>query len=309
MAIPALKNYVRLGNFPLFLERIVIMCYFVQRFRLALAAFVLIVLPVSAQPNRNIPFGKPVPITKFADPTKEDHLIERAEYVLSFNGSKNIPNWVAWNLVKEDIGNQHRGAFEPDPILPKGFDRVTSQFYNNCGFDRGHMCDSKDRSNTRQANDNVFFMTNIIPQSSNNNQKGWERLETYCRDLAQEGNSLYIVCGPTGQGGEGKLGHKNFISLNGIKVVVPSITWKVIVVLPEGAKAPDRNTRTIAVMVPNDQSVDDNWAKYRVSARHVEEQIGYTLFPNMEKKVADAILDRTDTERITTVKAAKATNK
>jgi len=282
---------------------------FVQRFRLALAALLLIVLPLSAQPNRNIEFGKPAPHTKFADPTKEDFPIERDEYVLSFNGSKNIPNWVAWNLVKDDIGNQHRGAFEPDKILPKGFDRVTSQTYKDCGFDRGHMCNSKDRSNTRQANDHVFFMTNIIPQSSNNNQKGWERLEAYCRDLAQEGNSLYIVCGPTGQGGEGKLGHKNFIIHNGIKVVVPAITWKVIVVLPEGAKTPDKNTRTIAVMMPNDQSVDDNWAKYRVSGRQVEEQIGYTLFPKIDPKIAEAILDRTDTERISTATATETTNK
>jgi endonuclease G, mitochondrial len=277
----------------------------VRRFQFALVMLLLIVFPISAQQsNRNIRFGRPEPHTPFADPKREDSPIEREEYVLSFNGNKNIPNWVAWNLVKEDIGDEHRGAFEPDPKLPKGFDKVTTKTYANGGFDRGHMCNSKDRSNTRAANDNVFFMTNIIPQSSNNNQKGWERLEAYCRDLADEGNSLSIVCGPTGQGGEGKLGRRNFISSGGIKVLVPALTWKVIVVLPPGKQAPDKNTRTIAVLMPNDQSVGDDWAKYRCTPRHVEEQVGYTLFPSIDAKVADAIMERTDTERIATTTSA-----
>jgi DNA/RNA endonuclease G (NUC1) len=198
---------------------------FVRRFQLALVALFLIVLPISAQPNRNIRFGKPTPHTPFADPKKEDFSIERDEYVLSFNGNKNIPNWVAWNLLNKDVGDEERGAFEPDPILPKGFDKVTTKTYAGAGFDRGHMCPSKDRSASREANDNLFFMTNIIPQSPNNNQKGWEHLEAYCRDLAEAGNSLYIVCGPTGQGGEGKLGHKNFIGDGKIKVLVPALTW------------------------------------------------------------------------------------
>ena len=51
-------------------------------------------------------------------------------------------------------------------------------------------------------NDAVFLMTNIIPQSPACNQNGWERLESYCRDLAFKGKELYIVAGPHGTGGD-----------------------------------------------------------------------------------------------------------
>ena len=44
---------------------------------------------------------------------------------------------MCWRLSKEDIGKAARGPFSADPLLPKGFAKVTSHDYDNCGFDRG----------------------------------------------------------------------------------------------------------------------------------------------------------------------------
>ena len=71
-----------------------------------------------------------------------------------------------------------RGAFEPDPLLPKGFAKLTTSVYNGSGFDRGHMCPAQDRSNKQADMDATFFMTNVMPQSPNSNQRALERLET-----------------------------------------------------------------------------------------------------------------------------------
>jgi len=58
----------------------------------------------------------------------------------------------------------------------------------------------------------TFFLTNVVPQSPNSNQRGWEKLEAYCRDLVlKEGHTLYIVCGGYGVGGEGKNGRAETI--------------------------------------------------------------------------------------------------
>jgi endonuclease G len=74
-----------------------------------------------------------------ADPEqREDYLIARRQYVLSYNAKTKTPNWVSWCLRKGDIGNAERGPFEPDPLLPRGFSRVTSYVYQDgSGFDGG----------------------------------------------------------------------------------------------------------------------------------------------------------------------------
>jgi endonuclease G, mitochondrial len=267
----------------------------------AAAAFALVVLvaPSAAQEkNRNIRFGAPKKIEPFDDPKREDFVITRDEYVLSYNGRKNIPNWVSWNLVKSDIGTASRGAFESDPALPKRFDRVVLDTYTGTGFDRGHMCPSKDRSATNEHNDATFYMTNIIPQAPDNNQKGWERLESYCRDLVKKGNTLHIVCGPHGVRGEGKFGRRDVIRRGKVEVTVPAKTWKVIMVIPKGKVIPTPNTRMIAVIMPNDQTVTDDWGKYRVSVNEVEKLTGYQLFPSVPAGVALAIKATVDDERI-----------
>jgi endonuclease G len=268
------------------------------RFAAPLLALLLAAAPAVAQgANRNVRFGLPSPAK--ADPKqREDYLIERPQYVLSYNAEKRTPNWVCWQLRAEDVGTADRGPFAPDPLLPKGFARVTSHVYDGSGFDRGHMCPAKDRSATQKDCDATFYMTNVVPQSPACNQKGWERLESYCRELAKRGHVLQIACGPHGVGGTGKNGYKEEVGKGRLKVAVPARVWKVILVLPHADAEPRKNTRVIAVLMPNDQTVDYDWTRYRVSARRVEKLTGYTFFPAVPAEVADALKDRVDDVKV-----------
>ncbi len=260
-------------------------------------AFLLLVLTTSQlaaqEPNRNTRFGLPSP-AKVDPAQREDYLIERPQYSLSYNATKMTPNGVSWRLIKEDIGKAARGPFEQDPLLPKGFSRVTSQVYNGTGFDRGHMCPAKDRSATQKDCNATFYLTNMVPQSPNSNQRGWERLESYCRDLAIKGHELDIVCGPQGVGGTGKDSFKETIGKGRVEVTVPAKVWKVIMVLPQEGAEPRKNTRVISVIMPNDQTVDQNWAKYRTTARKVEKLTGLKFFSALPQDLADALRDHLD---------------
>jgi endonuclease G len=245
------------------------------------------------RPNPNVRFGMPAPAK--ADPgDREAYLVERPQYTLSYNAKFRRPNWVSWRLSRQDLGHAQRGAFEPDPLLPRGFPRVITQNYSGSGFDRGHMCPAQDRSATQRGMDATFFTTNVVPQSPNCNQKAWERLETYCRDLAHEGKTLFIVCGPAGVGGVGLDGRREEIG-RGPTIAVPAKVWKVILVLPTADAEPRKNTRVIAVIMPNDQTVDWEWPKYRVRTRDVERLTGYKFFRTVEdKEVAQALRDHLD---------------
>jgi endonuclease G, mitochondrial len=262
-----------------------------------LAAPLLALLVASSlaaqEANRNVSFGLPGP-AKPEPSSREAFLIARPQYVLSYNAEKKIPNWVAWELKASDIGSAARAPFEPDPDLPRGFARVTSRVYNGSGFDRGHQCPTKDRSSSPKDIRATFFMTNIVPQSPHSNQRGWERLEDYCRRLAREGHVLSIACGPAGVGGTGTNGRKEEIGEGRLRVTVPNKLWKVVLVLPREGAEPRKNTRVIAVVMPNDQTVDYDWAKYRVTARQVEKLTGLHFFPKVEEDVREALLDHLD---------------
>jgi endonuclease G len=142
--------------------------------------------------------------------------------------------------------------------------------------------------------DATFYMTNVVPQSPNSNQKGWERLESYCRELAKQGHVLYIACGPHGVGGTGKNGAEEQIGKGRVKVTVPAKLWKVILVLPNEDAEPRKNTRVIAIIMPNDQTVGFDWTKYRVSVADVEKLTGYKFFPELPEDVAQALKSRVD---------------
>jgi endonuclease G, mitochondrial len=220
-----------------------------------------------------------------------NYLMTKAQYTLSYNDSKRIPNWVSWHLDTSDLGSAPRqDDFRADTTLPSGWYRVTATEYTGSGFDRGHMTPSADRTATVADNSATFLMTNMIPQAPNNNQITWGDLEEYSRKLVAAGNELYIISGGYGSGGTGLNGYKTTIG-NGVSV--PAKVWKVIVVLPNGSNDISRistSTRVIAVMMPNDQTVSSKpWGSYRVSVDSIESTTGYNFLSSVSSSIQSVI--------------------
>jgi endonuclease G len=143
-------------------------------------------------------------------------------------------------------------------------------------------------------------MTNMMPQAPNNNQGPWEELESYCRTLVNQGNELYIIAGGAGMGGSGSNGGiTNTIAAG--KVTVPAVTWKVIVVIPNGdndLQRVDKTSRTIAVIMPNRQDIGINtpWRNFRVSIKAVEALTGFDFLSNVSRSRQLLIERRVDTQ-------------
>jgi endonuclease G len=233
---------------------------------------------------------------------KNNFLMEKKFFSLSYNNSKGTANWVSWRLVKEDLGGVPRGQFYPDMDLPRGFVRITPRDYTGGGFDRGHMCPHNDRSATEEMSQATFVMTNMVPQSPNLNQRAWSQLEIYCRGLVErQGKRLYIVAGPAGKGGVGREGPRETIGSQH-RVTVPSSCWKIIMVLNAGSgddlERVDGGTRLIAVIMPNDMSVGNRWAGYRVPVKAVEQLTGYKFFDKVRESIIEPLKERTDKEHI-----------
>ncbi|HEX3101661.1 MAG TPA: DNA/RNA non-specific endonuclease, partial [Pyrinomonadaceae bacterium] len=230
-------------------------------------------------------FGNPNNAT--ADIANENnYLMTRPQYTLSYNRSKGTPNWVAWRLDSTWVGSAPRqDDYRPDPSLPSGWYQVLDTDYSGSGYDRGHMCPSGDRTRTIPDNSATFLMTNFVPQLAANNQGPWEDFESYCRTLAGQGNEVYIIDGPVGNLGTIANGH----------VVVPSATWKVVLILPNGTndvQRVSRATRAFGLIVPNQASgvnLNDTWRKYRVTVNAVETLTGYDFFSAIPKNTQELI--------------------
>lgn len=254
-------------------------------------------MPIGTQPllppivnNVHLTMGVPSKATPDVA-NADDYLIadSKRPYTLSYNNSKRIPNWSSWQLNKSWLGTVPRAKdFRSDSSLPKGWYQVKSSDYNGSGYDRGHLTPSADRTKDPETNSATFLMTNILPQTPDNNRDVWEGLESESRKLVNLGKELYIVAG--GLGEKGTIGAQ--------KISIPASTWKVIVVMDQlNLKASDvtDKTRVIAVDIPNIQGIrEKTWRDYRLSVDQLEEKTGYNFLSNVPEMVQQAIESKVD---------------
>jgi endonuclease G len=228
----------------------------------------------------------------------DNYLMVKNAYTLSYNKNKGIANWVSWHLSTAWKGETDRqNDFRPDPSLPQSWYEVTPRDYASTGFDRGHLCPSSDRDGNLEDNQETFFMTNMTPQAPDHNRGVWKSLEEYERTLTLQGNEVYVIAGPLGQGGTGANGFSKTIGKND-NITVPASLWKIIVVLPIGQNDAGRvneNTRIIAVNIPNDNSVGGtSWKQYRLSVDELERLTGYDFLSNVSTNIQTVIERRID---------------
>jgi endonuclease G len=232
----------------------------------------------SAIYHSHVEFGTP-----FDASTTNDYVIHRRTHSLSHNCSQGEPNWVSWNLNKTHFGDAPRSSsFTSDAGLPSGCYRVVDSDYTSSGFDRGHMVRSEERTWSTDDNKATFVLTNVLPQYHDLNGGPWLKFETYLQDLAQNQNKeIYVIAGGRGNAG----------TLKGAgKVVIPTHTWKIAVVMPYGqglAQATSTSSlQVIAVMMPNTTGIISNaWTSYKTTVDNIEY---YTKY-NFLDKLPDSI--------------------
>ncbi len=248
--------------------------------------------------NINLAMGNPSgATTNTAFP--DNYLMDKPNYVLSYNRSRGTSNWVSWYLNSASLGSATRqDDFRADNTLPSGWYQVNQSDYQFSinGFDRGHMTPSGDRTSSALVNSSTFLMTNMIPQAPDNNQGPWNDLEVYLRGQlnANGGQEIYIISGSYGVGGIGSV--QTGVVINTIangNVTVPAQTYKIAVILSNGTDDVNRvttTTRVIAIIMPNVQGIRNNdWRIYRTSVDAIEAATGYNFLSNVPVAIQNVI--------------------
>ncbi|HKR58654.1 MAG TPA: DNA/RNA non-specific endonuclease, partial [Pyrinomonadaceae bacterium] len=224
-----------------------------------------------------------------------NYLMDKPELTLSYNRSRGTANWVSWHLSDEWIGTLARvDTFRADPQVPEDWFRVSEFDYVGSGFDRGHMVPNADRDKETSTpiNQATFLMSNMIPQSPNNNQGPWANLEAYLRTQLPA-NEIYIVAGGAGTGGIGSASASVVNTIADGNVTVPAQTWKVALIMPKGSgddiSRVTCSTRTLAVIMPNIQGLSTNWEDFITTVDSVETLTGYDFFSNLPDAVENCV--------------------
>ena len=241
----------------------------------------------------NLAMGNPSgAITNAGNPN--NYLMVKTQYTIAYDNSRGSPKWVSWHLSSAWKGGAARcDCFSADATLPATFYKAFTSHYTNSGFTRGHMSPSEDRDLTSADNAATFIMTNIIPQSTNNNSGTWGSVEEYSRTLLATNNEMYIISGGYGTGGSHSSTSGIINTINGGLITVPSRLWKVIVILPVGSSDVSRvttSTRVIAIDTPNSyNSTSQTWGTYRTSVNAIEAATGLDLLSNISATIQNTI--------------------
>lgn len=239
--------------------------------------------------SKHTTLGIPAPVSTS---TPNAYLSIKSGYVVSYNASRKVPNWVSWELNSSYVGSASRqDDYRVDGTFPSSIAQASLADYSGSGYDRGHMCPSADRTKTTTANSETFYLTNMIPQASNNNQGPWNNMENDLRTIAATGKELFIISGGTFSSSSNTIGSG---------VVVPDKTWKVVVVLDSVGQGPSNvtsSTRVIAVMMPNEDSQISrtaSWKSFRVSVDSIEAATGYDFLSDVPTSVQAVVEARVD---------------
>lgn len=255
-----------------------------------LASLVSVTASATQSVSLQMQLGNPSNAT--ADGSNHSHyLLQCNQYAFDYSDTLGEPNWVAWDLTATDVGSAGRSSsFYADTRLPAGFYEVKSSDYTNSGFDRGHMCPSADRTDTSANNLIVFYMSNILPQTADNNQGPWEQFESYCRTQAQAGYEVLLTSGPSAFSG-------SYIP-SGV-AAIPGYTWKIAVFVPSGSGTAlsriTTGTRVVAIKMPNISGIRSNpWQNYITSTNQLQSDTGYTFLTALSASIADVLRAKVD---------------
>lgn len=186
------------------------------------------------EPNVSSDYTMPDSIVSICMPKPLDAIPEiiliRTSYIISYNQSTKLPNWVAWNLSSEHTDGPFRrlANFHEDYDIPQP--RATLEDYRGSGWSRGHMCPAGDNKWNSKAMFDTFSLTNVCPQNANLNSGLWNSIEIDCRRWARMYGDIYIICGPI-------LFNTEHETIGNNNIIVPEAFFKVILCLNGTPKA------------------------------------------------------------------------
>lgn len=213
-------------------------------------------------------------IPLLTDSGRPQQIIRHTGYTVSYNSALRLPNWVAYELTREEARSTEKRSnrFAADPQVEGS--TATNTDYARSGYDKGHMAPAADMKWSRTVMKESFYFSNICPQHPELNRRKWKDLEEKTRDWGIADSAVVIVCGP--------IVGKHTATIGRSKVTVPQRFFKVI--LSPYANPP----RAIGFLFPNRRSVAP-LRSYAVTVDSVEQVAGMDFFSSLPDELETVV--------------------
>ncbi len=210
-----------------------------------------------------------------------DVIISHTGYTLCYNEEHEQPDWVAYELTREEVyGAEDRADdFRPDPTVKTG--SATLDDYRGSGYDRGHLIPAADLKWSAEAMSDSFYLSNMSPQDPQFNRGIWGTLEGVVRNFAATEGNVYVVTGPVLTDGPYSTIGKNNVS-------VPKRYYKVVLDYTEP------EIKAIGFLLPNEGS-KKSVQSFACSVDAVEEATGLDFFPLLPDDIETKLENSYDT--------------
>jgi DNA/RNA endonuclease G (NUC1) len=201
-------------------------------------------------------------------------------YSFAWSQKDLVSVWMAYPLCKTytDKVVDRTDAWNYDPIL--GPELSCAPFSGYAGdYARGHQVPSADRLCCREANEQTFYGTNIIPQLNEHNEGIWSNLENRIRDIANASDTTYVVTGCVVDGSK-----EITTDSDGKNITVPVAYFKAVLRYKKG----DANVWTGAGFYTEHKNYLHNSANLKavsMSIDELEEMTGHDFFVNLAGKI------------------------
>ena len=201
-------------------------------------------------------------------------------YSFAWSQKDLVSIWMAYPLCKTytDKVVDRSDAWNYDPIL--GPELSCAPFSGYAGdYERGHQVPSADRLCCREANEQTFYGTNIIPQLKEHNVGIWQNLENRIREVANASDTTYVVTGCVVEGSK-----EITTDSDGKNITVPVAYYKAVLRYKKG----DADVWTGAAFYTEHKRYPNNDLKaVSMSIDELEEMTGHDFFVNLPGKVGD----------------------
>jgi len=221
----------------------------------------------------------PLPLTD-----RDEQILYRKAYVVSYNKSTLQPNYVAWHLTADHTDGsapRPQTAWHDDPEVPQP--RAYYSDYRGTGWDRGHLCPAGDNKWDETAMYESFLMTNASPQHKAFNSGIWNQIEQSCRLWARRHGDLFIVCGPI-------FLNQDHDTIGAHRIPVPEAFFKVVA-------CPSANPPMGIGFICRNNEGQRKKDHYVNTIAEVERITGITFFPHLPDSLQHAVKNQADLSR------------
>ncbi len=213
-------------------------------------------------------------------------VLENIGYESAYDETFKNPAWVAYHLQAP--------AHTPTPRPSIGYptdnrtqSKVTAADYPS-GYDHGHMASNNCIACffSATAQDETFFMSNMLPQRHGLNAGPWKSVETAEVKWTTSNHDVWVIAGPVYTSADNqpvnptkRVGPK--------KVCIPPYCFKIVIIKDGAGKI-----ETLAFIMPQEKASGHKPKEFLTSIREIEGRTGLNFFSSLSAADQDAIEEK-----------------